>query len=94
MSREKAYTCKVCHKVFPAQYEVKNPGRSRKEYGTKQLMRLHASNNFARHERACYAKHNVCICGGKQVKDWENKGFCRRCKRLLQRGDEGEERAI
>jgi hypothetical protein len=59
---ESKFTCPICAREFPTQYKVKNP-RSRgwhnrdKVYGTAQLMRLHAVNNFRKHVEACRKKH-------------------------------------
>ena len=54
------YVCPVCGRRFPERYKVKNPGpkwwNDHKEYGTRQLMALHAHNNFRKHTRACQRK--------------------------------------
>ena len=53
------HECPHCGRKFPIQYRVKNPGIASwqgKEYGTCQLMRVHALNNFRKHVKACSAK--------------------------------------
>lgn len=56
-SAQTAYVCPICYKEFPLAYEVKNPSarvqNTRKRYGTKQLMKLHAYSNYKRHVKAC-----------------------------------------
>ena len=54
------FICSACFKEFPAEYHVKNPGpnvrrigQADKVYGTGQLMKLWAWNNFRRHQKAC-----------------------------------------
>ncbi len=55
-----AYVCPACDKEFPFTYHVKNTAphvqQSGKRRGTKQLMKLHAHNNYERHVRACWFK--------------------------------------
>jgi len=58
MNGGETYVCRFCGKTFARQYKVKNPSWKpgwlpRKVYGTEQLMRLHAKNNFRRHEATC-----------------------------------------
>lgn len=59
-TRDEPYRCAICGREFPYEYDVQNLGpityRSGKQYGSRQLMRIYASQNFKRHKTACKAK--------------------------------------
>ena len=57
---KETYTCLKCGKISPMEFRRKKPlAYGKKEYGTKQLMKLWAWHTFKRHLKKCWGLCNT-----------------------------------